>query len=558
MHKDGAAGASGGSGGKGGQTTAGASGSTAGGGGGGAMAGGGGAADIGGQGGGGTGGAGGVTTDGSMPDAPADTIPDAPTTNGDAKDGGAGDTPAGDATDVAGSDVTGDATDGGDAGVPFFGTPTTIEHPSGAAAPTPFCVASWCWQNPLPFDLTGSAVSGTSATDVWAAGDGFIAHWDGQSWTESTGDLRHFWVDVLAITATDAWAIAKQGYAAHWNGTRWTETSPPNPASIDLNRLWGTGTNDVWAVGDNGTYHWTGAGWQTVNTGIGASVAAIGGSSSSDIWVAYAGSGMHHWNGTAWSNDTSSTAFADILNIYAASPTDAWATSRTQLIHWNGTAWSLVHKATGYEIFGRVTGTSASDVWVIGGPGVAHWNGTAWSSWAPQYRYAYTVVAFGPSDALLSGDDGYMARWNGTTWTEVTAGAAHVSEHFVSVWASGATNAWLAAEGGDVYRFDGAQLTRQNATIPALALWGSAASDSVGRRRGRRLALDGHGVVGRGPHGQVFLRRVGLERHRRLGGRPGRRHRALERHLVVAGDERHDEQPQRRVRHERDRRLVRR
>ena len=112
------------------------------------------------------------------------------------------------------------------------------------------------------------AVAAVSAGDIWAvgyveiaSGAGYnygplIEHWNGSSWTLSTGAGGLYLFGVTALSATSVWAVgAVPGYSfvEQWNGTQWTAVSSPNVGS-SANRFEAAtalpATGDVWAVGE--------------------------------------------------------------------------------------------------------------------------------------------------------------------------------------------------------------------------------------------------------------------------------------------------------------------
>jgi len=56
--------------------------------------------------------------------------------------------------------------------------------------------------------------------------------------------------------------------------------------TANLSAVWGSGPNDVWAVGDNGTIvRWNGAVWSPVASGTTNDLLGIWGSGPDDIWA---------------------------------------------------------------------------------------------------------------------------------------------------------------------------------------------------------------------------------------------------------------------------------
>jgi hypothetical protein len=142
------------------------------------------------------------------------------------------------------------------------------------------------------------------------------------------------------------------------------------------------------------------------------------------------------------------------LNAVATIPgsTGAWAVGATEdptfalfdqpiIDSWNGSSWtpSTVPGVPGLGTLTSVSASGASDAWAVGYytqdlaedvPVALHWNGSAWSSSSsvasafPYYTALTGVADISPTDAYATGYDdsdsfGYLARWNGTTWSQV-------------------------------------------------------------------------------------------------------------------------------------------
>jgi len=256
-------------------------------------------------------------------------------------------------------------------------------------------------------------VAGTGPTDVWAVGAS-VAHWDGTAWTDRVKGLES-WVsagqlsidDFAGVGPEDAWAVARvqtdvttTSMVLHWDGRQWAKTSeqagvalwaagpsdlwmiedldngsriirgdgatwaPLHDFAPDvfLRSLWGSGANDVWAVGTRtvanpagGTLglaiivHWDGTAWSIQDESLGNDVqlAWIHGSGPSDVWAVGAGAATLHFNGTTWQQVAVPGVSGNTYlgRVYVVGPGDAWAIDqleRTGAIHWDGTTWSRV------------------------------------------------------------------------------------------------------------------------------------------------------------------------------------------------------------------------
>src|SRR6516162_2921278 len=163
----------------------------------------------------------------------------------------------------------------------------------------------------------------------------------------------------------------------------------------------------------------------------------------------------------AWTITPGPTSgFGILRDVYAASPTNAWAVGsqsgggtgrRNQLIeHWNGRAWQVatvpaVSQFT-TELY-SLSGTSANDIWAGGDQETAasgayipevtlimHWDGTSWTRVPSPNPTAFVnrlvvVTAFALNDVWASGfaeaADGqpftnFTLHWNGTSWSQIS------------------------------------------------------------------------------------------------------------------------------------------
>jgi hypothetical protein len=165
--------------------------------------------------------------------------------------------------------------------------PSSPSAPCGTSSPA---VSPKAADDGGPITDVFSAVHATSATDVWAVGNGgtsaaqttLTEHWDGSSWTIVPSPSPGTSDSLLAVTATsatDVWAVGQTNGDAgveplieHWNGTAWTVTPTPSPATFDSYFLSAAEltTNNAWAVGitflGNGGIaslieHWNGSAW---------------------------------------------------------------------------------------------------------------------------------------------------------------------------------------------------------------------------------------------------------------------------------------------------------
>lgn len=162
-------------------------------------------------------------------------------------------------------------------------------------------------------------VSVISATDIWAAGlagggsepiHPFTEHWDGTNWsivaTPPATDPAIF-TAVSASGPNDVWAVGKQTQAGtqntavplveHWDGTAWTVKDLPDVGNAEIDTVFASGPNDVWAPvlepwsSSSEFMHWDGKAWTVVPGPAPAAYGMIyaylqmGGTGPSDVWA---------------------------------------------------------------------------------------------------------------------------------------------------------------------------------------------------------------------------------------------------------------------------------
>jgi hypothetical protein len=116
-------------------------------------------------------------------------------------------------------------------------------------------------------------VSGSSSTDVWFVGEqGRISHYDGTAMKDVPSGITATIWGVTAFGPDDAWAVAgtpeggtgkPNDIVLRWDGSAWTqEALPGEPRGVSLFKVWGTSSDDLYVVGEQGTiWHRETSGW---------------------------------------------------------------------------------------------------------------------------------------------------------------------------------------------------------------------------------------------------------------------------------------------------------
>ena len=291
-------------------------------------------------------------------------------------------------------------------------------------------------------NLPLGGVWGSGPREVWAVGPaGTVLHWDGHAWSAaawsdgSKWDFAAVWGsggdDVWAVVAP-SWAFPATSYSyssggiAHWDGVAWSAISIPSMPS--LLAVWGSASNNVWAVGSGASLHWNGTAWLRSDPGVGNLYAAWG-TAANDIWAVGAYGHMVHWDGDTWSTalDPRAEATTGCAGngregsgaIWGSGAKDVWATTETaKLLHWNGNAWSTVPTGSNGALM-SVWGSGASDVWAVGCDGsIAHWDGITWNAVSsPTESDLLAISGAAPNDVWAAGYAGAVVHWDGVRWS---------------------------------------------------------------------------------------------------------------------------------------------
>jgi hypothetical protein len=292
----------------------------------------------------------------------------------------------------------------------------------------------WRWRAATSALVMALAVAGcgngNAAGESAAAPSGQPAAW---TYSHLTKDLSSSVVNVAAVSAHDAWAVAltpvvgdiekQQVTLLRYDGSSWRpQTLPPGmePAPIAEYRLEASSPRDVWLFrsGPNtGTYaaHFDGTRWrQTPVLGGVSDVAVLG---PADVWVVGESTTAWHWDGFRW---TSVPLSARVVQLAGVAGDDVWASGLTTgeedglaygapvVLHWDGETGKReqlpaveppsAHKSNSMGASPMALyAPDADDVWAISllvgdddngdavytAPFAFHWNGTSWSRTSP-------------------------------------------------------------------------------------------------------------------------------------------------------------------------------
>lgn len=371
----------------------------------------------------------------------------------------------------------------------------------------------------------------SSADDIHIAAGNKIVHFDGSAWsTDSlaahTGDL-----DLISIWGTNSSDIFAVGQVMnsneviyHNNGSGWEMMYFGNFGQLDI--IWGSASNDIYAGGPWRILHYDGETWSEVLLPLNVvHFTEIWGTGRNDVWVFYGGdpyalpsrpNGMMHFDGVDWENVESSTNMA-LLAAWGASPDTIIAVgAASKIVQYSGSKWSSVsggrlwypvciwgfdendifigdtkaiYRYSDGELveFSTVSGLlRTSDLWgsspsflvSVGlGGRIFVYNGAEWTRASLTATSHFTSVSGVSEDvAWAVGQDGMCFFYNGIEWVQLFEQAGTT---FRDVWPASKNFAFVVGDAGTVVRFDESGPTFFDAGITdnLYTVWGTSPSD---------------------------------------------------------------------------------
>lgn len=298
-------------------------------------------------------------------------------------------------------------------------TPILFPTPTPTSLPTSVHTYRWeCWSEghsvSCPYDssLSLQQMAFVSDTEAWAVGnDGYIARWDGFTWTQIESPIDQSMNDVTFLSPDDGWAVGEGGLILRWDGSVWSvvrDFQPPLAGSGDFliwNAVGFSAPDDGWVVG-----------YTSTEGGLGLDAM--------------------HWNGTMWEGLPTPPLFCHncvLSDVVALSRQDAWMVGESSgglTLHWDGVSWHAVPNPFSPLHLGRcwlhsISALSPDDVWVAGmrlmGAGwsdtglVLHWNGAEWlNAQLPETGWISSILMLSEEDGWVGGNE--LFRWNGHEW----------------------------------------------------------------------------------------------------------------------------------------------
>ena len=141
----------------------------------------------------------------------------------------------------------------------------------------------------------------------------------------------------------------------------------PLPQGNDLNDIWGSSADNVFAVGNGGTIlHYDGSNWSGMSSGTSGYLYGVWGSSGDNVFAVGNGGTILHYDGSNWSAMTSGT-IQGLNDVWGSSADDVFAVGWVgTILHYDGSNWSGMSSGTTFEKLSAVCGSSEDNVFAVG------------------------------------------------------------------------------------------------------------------------------------------------------------------------------------------------
>lgn len=244
------------------------------------------------------------------------------------------------------------------------------------------------WQVVLQ-KLDGALLSvwGSSATDVYAVGgphgntgfNALVMHFDGTSWRRlDAGNTDTYWW-AHGTGRDDVWMTGENGRISHFDGTAFKHYASGTTATIF--GVWAASANDVWAVGgtpeassgqpNDVLLHFDGTAWtpSPLPKTLGRTYFKVWGTGADDVFVVGEAGTIWHRTGGAWTlMSDPPVAHGTLLTVHGCGPKDVYAVGSRDVLHYDGTTWRAEPVILLNDVNGVSCGTrnGKSEVVIVG------------------------------------------------------------------------------------------------------------------------------------------------------------------------------------------------
>jgi hypothetical protein len=337
--------------------------------------------------------------------------------------------------------------------------------------------------------------------------------WDGAGWISEATPVATDLFAVSMVSTTDAFAVGAADKIIRWNGVSWTGPLVPPTAGIAYQGVHMLSSSDGWIVGTAGPVqssflHWDGVSWTLLTSNVPTAVglSAVFMLSTSQGWAVGALGTITQWDGTRW-NAISQPVPSPLNSVWMSSSTDGWIVGAGgRIVRFNGVYWNLYQTLPSGVALNSVHGSSASNVWAVGdhgpGPTVEKWDGTSWTAITAGVPVTsddlFAVFVQSSTFIMAGGGDGvnaglFIRSTDGSTFGAIPS-PWPAGTRVRGIWMLSTTDGWAVGTGGQIARWNGATWASETSptandlyhvqALSATDVWAVGASGTILHRDG--------------------------------------------------------------------------
>jgi hypothetical protein len=189
-----------------------------------------------------------------------------------------------------------------------------------------------------------------------------ILHYNGVDWTEMDRDKGkgHTLEGIWGSATDDVFAVGEMGAIFHYDGLKWTKMT-----RLTLNHLydvWGSAKDNVFAVGEAGTIlHYDGNQWTIMDSGSGQTLKAIWGTAENNIFAIGDKGRILHYDGISWIVTIRSTE--NLRSIWGNATNNIFAVGDAgTILHYDGCRWTEMDSNTNQDIYDIIGNTEQGTI----------------------------------------------------------------------------------------------------------------------------------------------------------------------------------------------------
>lgn len=206
-----------------------------------------------------------------------------------------------------------------------------------------------------------NGITGRSASDVTAVGEGTSVHWNGSTWAAMSSTALNSAVAVA--TNGTQYASAGEFVATNPGTSTWTQLTTD---AASYRAIWFTSAK-YWIAGPSGVGHVDGTSATSDLTGA---YNALWGTSDSDVFAAGAAT-IQHFDGTAWTAQPPDTS-ATLAGLWGRASDDVFAVGAGgTVVHYHAGLWRLLDSPGGTDDLAAISGAGSS-VFVVSRTGAVY------------------------------------------------------------------------------------------------------------------------------------------------------------------------------------------